>query len=151
MVPIIQMRKLKLRDLPRVTQTKVTHLRSQLWSLQLLDHPASLWITHRRGDMTYERAEDLGAQRCFWVCFISFPRSRCFWICRQISPTPPTAVSGTTSHWQPSHSRAAETHQSQGLSPGSQSYLLYDYEEATSFFEPHILNCWKKAKILMQG
>ena len=42
MVPIIQMWKLKLRDLPRVTQTKVTHLRSQLWSLQLLDHPASL-------------------------------------------------------------------------------------------------------------
>ena len=58
----------------------------------LLDHPASLWVTCQRGDMAYwmqrEQESDLGAQRCFWVCFIYLLRSRCLWICCEISPTP---------------------------------------------------------------
>ena len=98
-----------------------------------LDNPSKRW----QDLLGTEIAEDLGAQRCFWACFIYFLRSRCFWICCQVSPTPPTVGSGTTCHWQPSHSRAAEAHQPPGLSPGSQLLAVWLWGSCLLFWTSH--------------
>lgn len=50
-----------------------------------LDNPSKRW----QDLLGTERAERLGAQRCFWACFIYFLRSRCFWICFRSPQHPP--------------------------------------------------------------